>query len=58
MYIHRALLLAFGVLLVFMPSIVDWLSNTDAAWYRPYQLWLLIIVAAFWNQRSRYSDEL
>jgi uncharacterized membrane protein len=58
MYINRILLLAFGVLLVFMPSIGDWLTSSDTAWYRPYQLWLLIIVAAYWNQRSRYPDEL
>ena len=58
MYIHRTLLLAVGVLLVFLPSIMEWLSSADTAWYRPYQLWLLLIIAAFWNQRSRYPDEL
>ena len=58
MYINRILLLTFGVLLVFMPSIADWLTNSDTAWYRPYQLWFLMIIAAYWNQRSRYPDEL
>ena len=58
MYINRVLLLAFGVLLVFMPSITDWLTSSDTAWYRPYQMWLLIIIAAYLNQRSRYPDEL
>ena len=58
MYINRVLLLAFGVLLVFMPSIMDWLTSSDTAWYRTYQLWLLIIIAAYLNQRSRYPDEL
>jgi hypothetical protein len=58
MYINRALLLIVGVFIIFSPAVVDWLFHTGEVWYRPYQLWLLIIVAAFWNQRSRYPDEL
>ena len=58
MYINRALLLAVGVIMVFMPSIAQWLAGSDTAWYRPYQLWLLLVIAAYWNQRSRYPDEL
>ena len=58
MYINRALLLAFGVILIFLPTIEHWLFNPDTAWYRPYQLWLLAIVAAYWNQRKRSTDEL
>ena len=58
MYIDRALLLAAAVTLVFLPTIADWLTSPDAAWYRPYQLWLLAVLGAYWNQRSRQSDEL
>lgn len=58
MYINRALLLVVGVLLIFYPSLEAWLLTGDAAWYRPYQLWILAIVATYWNQRSRYRDEL
>ena len=58
MYINRALLAAIGILLVFSPAIEGWLFSGDAPWYRPYQLWLVIIVAAWWNSRSRQPDEL
>jgi uncharacterized membrane protein len=58
MYINRALLLVVGVVLIFFPAIEDWLFSSHTAWYRPYQLWLMIILAAYWNQRSRYTDEL
>jgi hypothetical protein len=58
MYINRALLLLLGLAFIFYPSIEGWLLNGSTAWHRPYQLWLLIIVAAYWNQRSRYPDEL
>lgn len=58
MYINRALLLVLGVVLIFFPAIEEWLFSPQTAWYRPYQLWLLVIIAAYWNQRSRYTDEL
>ena len=58
MYINRLLLLVSGVVLIFFPAIESWMVSSDIAWYRPYQLWLLVVVAAYWNQRTRYQDEL
>ena len=47
-----------GIAFIFYPSIEEWLLSGNIAWYRPYQFWLLIIVAAYWNQRTRDPDEL
>ncbi len=58
MYINRLLLLVAGAFLIFFPAIESWIINSESAWYRPYQFWLLIVVAAYWNQRSRYPDDL
>ena len=58
MYINRALLLVIGVVLIFLPAIESWMISSETHWYRPYQLWLLAIAAAWWDQRSRYTDEL
>ena len=58
MYINRVLLLVVGLALMFFPSVEAWLLSDYTAWYRPYQLWMLTIVGAWWNQRSRYPDEL
>jgi uncharacterized membrane protein len=58
MYINRLLLLFAGVVLIFFPAIETWMLNSETAWYRPYLLWLLVVVGAHWNQRSRYPDEL
>ena len=58
MYINRALLIVVGIVMIFFPAIEDWMLSSETAWYRPYQLWLLVIVAAFWNQRTRLTDEL
>ena len=58
MYINRALLLIIGVVIIFMPAMAEWVTGSPTAWYRPYLLWLLAVVAAWWNQRPRYPDEL
>lgn len=58
MYINRALLLVIGVILIFWPAPWDWANNAGADWYRPYQLWLAVIIVTYWNERSRYPDEL
>ncbi len=58
MYINRALLLIVGVVIVFLPALAGWVTGSETAWYRPHQLWLLVVVAAWWNQRSRNPDEL
>lgn len=58
MYINRALLLVVGVVLIFFPTIESWIMGSETNWYRPYLLWLMIIVAAYWNQRTRHTDEL
>jgi uncharacterized membrane protein len=58
MYINRALIAAFGIFLVFLPTIENWLFSSDAPWLRPYALWFIIVIAAYWNQRSRFPDEL
>lgn len=58
MYVNRALLLLLGLALIFLPAIERWMWHGEAEWYRPYLLWLAAVVAAWWNQRSRYPDEL
>ena len=58
MYINRALLLVVGVVLIFFPAVESWMVSYESTWYRPYLIWLMVIVAAYWNQRTRYPDEL
>jgi uncharacterized membrane protein len=58
MYINRLLLLVVGAFLIFFPAIENWIISSETTWYRPFLFWLLVVVAAYWNQRSRYPDEL
>ncbi len=58
MYINRVLLLSLIALTVLFPTIEEWLISDNTAWHRPYLIWLLVIAAAWFNQRSRHPDEL
>ncbi len=58
MHINRLLLLVAGIVLIFFPAIESWMIGSPTAWYRPYQVWLFIVVAVYWNQRRKYPDEL
>lgn len=47
MRISPALLLLMLVTLVFAPSIQAWV--TQGEWYRPYQVWLGVIIFVGWT---------
>jgi len=58
MYINRTLLLALALTLVLFPVLSDWLTSDYTAWYRPYAIWSLVVLAAWLGQRAKHSDEL
>lgn len=53
MYIHPALLLLFLIMYVFTPSMNAWVLAGEAAWYRPWLAWLLVIALVLWLNRDR-----
>ena len=50
MLIPRSIILLILVMFIFSPAIEQWVSNNQAAWYRPYVAWGLIILIVFLNQ--------
>ncbi|MBX9713976.1 MAG: hypothetical protein K2X58_09440, partial [Pseudomonadaceae bacterium] len=58
MYIYRLVLLLVVGIYLFSPAIMDWWIDADGAWYRPYVLWLILIVVTFILQSQRDADEL
>jgi hypothetical protein len=51
MYIYRLVLLL-------VVGIMDWWIDATGAWYRPYLLWLILIVVTFILQSQKDADEL
>ncbi|MCX4026348.1 hypothetical protein H0A36_14910 [Endozoicomonas sp. SM1973] len=58
MYIYRLVLLLVVGIYLFSPAIMDWWIESTTQWYRPYLLWLILIVVGFLLQTQRGSDEL
>ena len=58
MYIYRLVLLLVVGIYLFSPAIMDWWIQPGSAWYRPYLLWLILIVVTFLLLSNRDADEL
>ncbi|MBX9914626.1 MAG: hypothetical protein K2Y25_12090 [Pseudomonadaceae bacterium] len=58
MYIYRLVLLLVVGIYLFSPTIMDWWIDANGEWYRPYLLWLILIVVTFILQSPRDADEL
>jgi hypothetical protein len=54
----RPLILLLLVLYIFSPTLFNWIINPNGSWYRPYIIWVLVIVLAYFLQGRRRSDEL
>lgn len=60
MRINPAFLLMLLAILAFAPSIQEWATQGGTAWYRPYQLWLAVVIFVWWTifrgQKRRRED--
>ena len=58
MRISPTLLLLLLLITVFSPSIQTWVISGGSAWYRPYIIWLLIIMFAARSVRRQQANDL
>lgn len=58
MYIYRLVLILVVGIYLFSPAIMDWWTAPGSVWYRPYLLWLMLIVVTFILQSQQDADEL
>jgi hypothetical protein len=50
---QRLVILLLLIGYIFSPTLFTWIVNPEGAWYRPYVIWLLVIVIAFVIQLRR-----
>lgn len=51
------LLLLVLVAYIFSPTLYGWVINPAGAWYKPYIIWAMVVVAAYILQsRSKHRD--
>jgi len=48
MFIDRIILIFIIIAYFLSPAILSWISSGGNAWYRPYLLWLGIILINYW----------
>ncbi|HSC67660.1 MAG TPA: hypothetical protein VLC79_08215 [Cellvibrio sp.] len=55
---QRLVILLLLVAYIFSPSLFNWIINPEGAWYRPYIVWVVVIVIAFVMQirRKKYHE--
>lgn len=58
MYINPTLLLLLALTFVFSPTLQGWVLSGDTAWYRPYLVWVGMLLFVYWGQRGRSDNEL
>jgi hypothetical protein len=47
---QRLVILLLLIAYIFSPTLFSWMINPEGAWYRPYIIWVLVIVIAFLMQ--------
>lgn len=50
---QRLVILLLLIAYIFSPTLFNWIINPDGAWYRPYIVWMVVIVTAFIMQIRR-----
>lgn len=50
---QRLVILLLLIGYIFSPTLFTWIVNPEGAWYRPYVIWVLVIVIAFVIQLRR-----
>jgi len=53
----RLFILLLLVLYIFSPTLFNWMVNPNGAWYRPYIIWVVVILLAYFLQGRRPSGE-
>ncbi len=57
MYIQRALFLLILIVVIFLPSWMDWALASPKSWYRPHLLWFGAIFLIYLGERRARQQQ-
>ena len=49
---QRLIILLLLVSYIFSPTLFGWVINPEGSWYRPFIIWVLVIVIAYFIQAA------
>lgn len=55
---QRLLVLFLLIAYIFSPTLFTWMINPEGSWYRPYIIWIMLIIAAFVLHKRQDSNDL
>lgn len=55
MHNQRPLFLLLLIAYMLSPSIINWATNPQPIWYKPYILWAAVVLVAYLIQRLKKS---
>lgn len=55
---QKPLLILALLFYIIAPSLFEWMSAIEGHWYRPFIIWLVIIVIAYLVQMRDKSDDI
>lgn len=58
MYIPRPILILLIIIYLLFLLSVDWITQAEGAWYRPFIVGFVIILVGSWAHREHDSEEL
>ncbi|MEY4589497.1 MAG: hypothetical protein RL497_1573 [Pseudomonadota bacterium] len=56
MHQQRPFLLLILVAFMLSPSFINWATNPQPIWYKPFLVWALVVLAAYFIQRHKKSS--
>lgn len=57
MLTYRFVTILLLIFCVIFPLVFHWLNSPNGAWYRPYEIWFLAIMAVWlWQRRKGYHE--
>jgi hypothetical protein len=56
MHQQRPVLLLVFLAFMLSPSIISWAINPQPIWYKPFLLWALVVLVAYFIQRHKKSS--
>lgn len=55
---QHPLLLVLLITYVLMPNVLVWATDINGHWYRPFIVWLVVIIAAYGLQRWKKLNDV
>lgn len=55
---QRPIILIALIAYIFLPTVFEWVTNADRAWYKPFVIWLVVVIVAFFLQNRRVDHDI